>query len=103
MGPFSWITAGPRPQPRAGTADIHLLHKRLAHARLAKLLRRMHVSENTYLQRLHPDVVAAQLDMCAACPHQFQCNQALACERTSRVDLAFCPNYEPVAALRRAA
>ena len=54
------------------TAETRLLHKRLEHARLARMLRRMHVSEDVYLQRLHPDTIKAQVDTCVACPHQFK-------------------------------
>ena len=84
------------------TTETRLLHKRLEHARLARMLHRMHVSEDVYLQRLHPDTIKAQVDTCVACPHQFLCDPALACKRSTDVDLSFCPNREAVRALARA-
>ena len=80
-----------------------LLHKRLEHARLGKMLRRMHVSRDVYLQRLHPDTVRAQVERCVACPHQFLCDQALACKPSAPVDLRFCPNRDALRALAPAA
>ena len=98
-----WRLRGTRPQPEALTASAHhLLHKRLEHARLAKMLQRMHVSRDVYLKRIHPDVLREQLDTCAACPHVFLCDPALACPRAAPVDLAFCPNQDSIRSVTRA-
>ena len=78
-----------------------LLHKRLEHARLEKMLRRMGVSPDAYVRRLHPDELRQRLDACVACPHQFLCDPALSCPRAADVDLAFCPNLDSIRALAR--
>lgn len=90
-----------KPAPPAG----HDLKKRLHHARMSKMLRRMGVSPSTYLQRLSAGLVASQLDTCTACPHQFLCDQALrAAAHAPGEDLSFCPNRAAVLErVRRAA
>jgi len=97
---LGWFAAlGGKPQPVTApttASEIHLLHRRLEHARLARMLRHMHVSPDVYLQRLHLDQLREQLDACAACPHTFQCDQALACARTTEVNLSFCPNRDSI-------
>ena len=103
-----WIAAlGLRLQQAAPAAPVsqqRLLHKRLEHARLARMLKRMHVSRDVYLQRVHPDLVREQLDACAACPHTFLCDQALRPDaRGDDANLSFCPNLESIRALRPAA
>ena len=90
--------------PAAPVSQQRLLHKRLEHARLDKMLKRMHVSRDVYLQRVHPDPLREQLDTCAACPHTFLCDQALrAGARVDDANLSFCPNLDSIRALRRAA
>ena len=74
----------------------HALKRRLKHARMSKMLRRLHVHPSTYLERLGSGVIEEHLETCTACPHQFQCDQALACKRSALVDLSFCPNRAAV-------
>jgi len=105
--PFNWfLSISPRPAIAAAPqtpSERHLQRRRLEHARLAQVLRRMHVSTETYLQRTHPDQLREQLDNCAACPHTFHCDQVLACPREAQVELEFCPNRDAIeAAARRA-
>ena len=102
-----WLAAlGRRPRQPAVAASVsqqRLLHKRLEHARLAKMLDRMHVSRDAYLQRVHPDLLREQLDACAACPHAFRCDEIHACARRADPDLSFCQNLDSIRAQRRAA
>jgi hypothetical protein len=95
------------PQPFAAVAQTaserHLLRRRLEHARLAQVLRRMHVSTGTYLRRTHPEQLGEQLEACAACPHTFHCDQVIACPPEAKVEPEFCPNHAAIAALQRVA
>lgn len=104
---LGWFSAhGRKPPPGMSppTASAnHLLHKRLEHARLEKMLQRMHVSPDVYLQRLHADQLREQLDTCAACPHVFLCDQALGRPSSVDVDLSFCPNRDQITAEWRGA
>ena len=105
--PFNWFLAiRSRPASVAvpqAASERHLLRRRLEHARLAQVLHRMHVSTATYLQRTHPEQLREQLDLCAACPHTFHCDQVLACSPESKVEPEFCPNHAAIAALQRPA
>ena len=101
-----WLAAlrRPRQAPAQTASERHLLHKRLEHARLARMLKRMHVSRDVYLQRVHPEAMQQQLEACAACPHAFLCDQALRPDaRCDDANLSFCPNLEAIRALRPAA
>lgn len=99
---MSWLRGPARPTA-ATASQAHLLHRRLEHARLAKMLRRMRVTPRTYVQRVHPDELREQLDNCASCAHRFRCDEALACQRGANVDLTFCPNHDTIRTASRAA
>jgi len=91
------------PAHPVANAVEHVLRGRLTHSRLVKMMRRLDVDLATYLQRVPAAQIQAQVDVCAACPHQFLCDEALSAHRADGMDLTFCPHREPLLALARAA
>ena len=70
------------------------------HARMARMLRRHHVSEAAYLARVPAAEAMEQVDACVNCSHAFLCDQVLACKNAAaRAEGSFCPNGATVLAL----
>lgn len=75
-----------------------VLRERLGGLRLARMLARRGISQESYIEQTPPDEAKAQLSACEGCAAVVQCESALASELPLR-DIAFCANAAALEAL----